>query len=266
MSDPKNEAKRLWNRNPCGGGIAGVDYASVDFFRKVEHQRYEVSDTWIPKTIDFHLAKGKKLLEIGFGIGTDLLEFCKAGAEVYGIDITEEHLRLAARNFELHGKNATLRLCDCAAIDFPDNFFDVVYSLGVLHHTPDTVRCISEAHRVLKPGGQLIIGLYYTYSAYHLINMVLYQGLMCGRIWKLGYRGLMSTVESGADGIDCRPLVKTYGKRKLKYILEDFKKVDFKIAHFKRDHIPFFGRLVPIRSEEAIGSVLGWYLIGFATK
>lgn len=266
IKDEKEEARRLWNAHPCGAGERGSGVPSLDFFNAVKRRRYEVTDTWIKKTMNFNMAKGKKLLEIGFGIGTDLLMFCEGGAEVYGIDIAEEHCRLAKRNFELHQRQGELRLCDGADIDFPSNYFDYVYSLGVLHHTPDTVRCISEAYRVLKKGGLLILGIYYTYSAFHLLNLLLYQGLVQKKLMKMGYRGLMSTVEYGADGINFRPLVKTYSKAELRHLLSDFSSVEFKIAHFKREHIPYFGRFIALSWEEKLGSLFGWYVIAFARK
>ncbi len=268
ISNEKLETRKQWNLNPCGTGdyLAGIEYSSLEFFDTIRFQRYEVTDPWMKQTIDFGIAKGKKLLEIGHGIGTDLLTFHEAGAEVYGIEITEEHHHLAEKNFQLHGRTCVLKLCDAAEIDFPSNYFDIVYSHGVLHHTPDTVRCISEAYRVLKPGGLFILSLYHTYSAYHLFTMLLHQGVLKGKLKKLGYRGLMSTVEYGADGIHVAPLVKTYSKAKLSCILEDFRNVTFKIAHFQREHIPLLGKLIPHFLEKKLETILGWYIIAFATK
>lgn len=268
MNRDKLEAQKQWNTTPCGTGdyLAGIEYGSLKFFDEIRRSRYEVTDTWMKRTIDFNMARGKKLLEIGHGIGTDLLTFCEGGAEVYGIDITEEHHKLATLNFKVHGKECVLKLCDSANIDFPSNYFDYVYSHGVLHHTPDTVRCISEAYRVLKPGGRMVLSLYYTYSAFHLFSMLLVQGLVRGNLKRLGYRGLMSTLEHGADGVTIKPLVKTYSKRQLKCMLADFSSVEFKIAHYKRDHIPVIGRVLPAFLERLLEPVLGWYVIAYATK
>jgi ubiquinone/menaquinone biosynthesis C-methylase UbiE len=158
------------------------------------------------------------------------------------------------------------KLCDAANIDFPSNYFDYVYSHGVLHHTPDTVRCISEAFRVLKPGGQFILSLYRKYSAFHIFSVVFVNGFVRGKLFKLGYRGLMSTVEFGADGISFKPLVKTFTKRELRYVLSDFSRVEFRVVHFKREHIPIVGRLIPRSFESILESHIGWYLFAFAIK
>jgi ubiquinone/menaquinone biosynthesis C-methylase UbiE len=266
--DYTREAQKHWNRTPCGTGhhLAGLEYGSLEFFEAIRHSRYEVTDRWMKRTIDFTCGRNKRLLEIGHGLGTDLLTFCEAGAEVYGIDIAEEHHRLAKRNFALHGRQCVLKLCNCAEIDFPSEFFDVVYSHGVLHHTTHTVRGIGEAYRVLKPGGLFIMSLYHTWSAFHLFNRLLVEGLVKGRLRKLGYRGLMATVENGADGMEIKPLVKTYTKRQLRLLLEDFSTVRLEIAHFQRGHLPKIGRLMPIGLERALEPYVGWYVVAFATR
>ena len=268
MLAEKLEAQKQWDATPCGTGdyLAGLEVGSREYFDAVRRSRYEVTDPWVPRVIDFDIARSKKLLEIGHGMGTDLLTFAEHGAEVYGIDITAEHHRLATRNFEVHGRQAVLKLCDAATIDFPSEFFDVVYSMGVLHHTPDTVRCISEACRVLKPSGLLVLSLYHRYSAFHLFSKLLVQGILNGDLRRLGYRGLMSTIEHGADGIAIKPLVKTYGRRQLRDILGDFSRVHFRVAHFTRDHIPKLGRLIPHAAERWLEPHLGWYVVAFATK
>jgi ubiquinone/menaquinone biosynthesis C-methylase UbiE len=264
----KEQAQKQWNANPCGAsdGDGACEKGSLEFFDSVRKSRYEVSDTWMKKKIPFSTGKDKKLLEIGFGMGSDLLTWCESGAEVHGIDITPEHFRLAQANFALHGQKADLKLADASDIPYPSNSFDIVYSNGVLHHTPDTVRCISEAYRVLKPGGQLIFTMYHFYSAFHFFDKLLFQGLCQGKLFTLGYHGLMSTTEKMADGINIKPLVKTYSKRQLKTMLADFSTVKFEIALFNRGHIPIVGRFIPPFLENFIARWIGWYIVAYATK
>ncbi len=268
MQKEKKESQKQWNSTPCGSGDISEQYekGTLEFFDAVRVSRYEVTDNWMKERIPFHLGAGKKVLEIGFGMGTDLVTWQQAGAEVYGIDLTPEHLRLAQLNFTIRGQKANLQLADAADIPFPANFFDIVYSNGVLHHTPDTVRCISEAYRVLRPGGQLVFTMYRTFSAFHLIYKLLFEGVWEGKLRKLGYAGLMSTIEHGADGITIKPLVKTYRKQQLKHMLADFSKVKFKVAHFKRHHFNRLTRFVPRVLEKYLEPWLGWYLIAYATK
>ncbi len=267
-SHPDKLAAQLqWSTNPCGSGsyLDQFEYASLEWFDAVRQNRYEVTDRWMKRIIPFASARGKRLLEIGYGMGTDLLTFAEAGAEVHGIDLTEEHRRLAEKNFALHGRSADLRTGDAAQLPWPDNTFDIVYSNGVLHHTPDTVRCITEAWRVLRPGGRFIVSMYHRWSAFHLGSMLLYQGIVRGQLRRLGYRGLMSTLESGADGIKIRPLVKTYSRAQLRDILGDFSRVDIKVAHFSRGHLPL-GRFLPRALEPVLEPLIGWYIVAFATK
>lgn len=267
MNQEKLEAKKYWNRFPCGAGkhLSRFKPESLEWFDEVRRSRYEDTDRWMTQKIDFSAAKNKKLLEIGFGIGSDLLTFCENGAEVYGIDLSDEHYRLASKNFELHNQKCTLKICDASEIGFPTNYFDVVYSNGVLHHTPDTARCISEAYRVLKPGGLFILSMYYKYSAFHLYNKCFYDGILRGKL-RLGYNGLMSTVERGADGLTLKPLVKTYSKRKLRNIMHDFSSIKLELAHFTRDHLPGIGIILPRNIEQLLEPLVGWYLIAFAKK
>jgi len=267
-TNAKDAARAQWNRTPCGSGRYLDEYEpnTLDYFDAVRRSRYQVTDTWIPRTVNFASARGGRMLEIGFGMGSDLLSWAEGGAEVHGIDITEEHFRLARLNFELHGRTADLRLCDAASIDFPDNHFDVVYSNGVLHHTPDTVRCIGEAWRVLKPGGRFILALYHRWSAYHLVTLLLYRGILRGELRRLGYDGLLATIEHGADGIDRKPLVKLYGRRELRHILGDFREVQICVRHFQGEQLPLVGRVMPRFLERLIEPWLGWYVIAIATK
>jgi len=268
LSPEKESARAQWNRTPCGSGRYLDEYEpeTLAYFDAVRRSRYQVTDTWIPRTVDFTTARGGRVLEIGFGMGSDLLSWAEGGAEVHGIDITEEHFRLANLNFALHGRTADLRLCDAAKIDFPDAHFDVVYSNGVLHHTPDTVRCIGEAWRVLKPGGRLILALYHRWSAYHLITLLLYRGILRGELRRLGHDGLLATIEYGADGIEQKPFVKLYSRRQLRHILGDFREVEICVRHFKGAQLPLGGRFMPRFLERLIEPWLGWYVVAVATK
>ena len=113
-----------------------------------------------------------------------------------------------------------LHLGNAGDLPFASQSMDIVYSLGVLHHTDNTVRCISEAYRVLKPGGTFKMALYHFWSLPHL--WLLLSGIRNGNLKRLGYRRLLSTVEGGADGVSIAPLVKLYSSRVVRTILSDF--------------------------------------------
>jgi SAM-dependent methyltransferase len=253
-----------WTSSPCGA-LDGFDELSLAYFEAVEHNRYEDFAPWMREFVNFSAYIGRKVLEVGVGQGTDLVQFAKGGAQVSGIDITQRHLELAARNFEVRGLCANLKCATAAAIPFESDSFDVVYSFGVLHHTDNTVRCISECHRVLKPGGEFILGLYHTFSLFHA-HTILVDGILRGELRRLGYRGLMARIESGADGIKTMPLVKTYSRSRLRNILEDFREVRFDVRHLTPNDFGRLWRRVPESWAERAGKHVGWYIFARAIK
>jgi len=264
----KDAARRQWNANPCGTGdhLADLEPETLAWFDRVREDRYAVSDPWMPRSFDYGSASGGRVLEIGFGLGSDLLSWAEGGAEVHGIDITQEHLRLATKNFALHGRNSTLQLADAAHIPYPDGTFDVVYSNGVLHHTRDIEDCLAEAWRVLKPGGRLLMSVYRRHSAFHYATLLLADGLIRGKLWRLGYDGLLATIERGADGVTIKPYVRLYTARELRALLARFSRVDIRVAHFNVRQIPVLWRVLPQRIGPALEPALGWYLVVSAQK
>jgi ubiquinone/menaquinone biosynthesis C-methylase UbiE len=263
-SNWKKSARDQWNKTPCGE-IPG-DKNTIEYFLAVENNRYNDYAPWMKGFFKFSEFKDKKVLEIGYGQGTDLCQFAMAGADCWGIDITEKHLELATKNFSLRGLKAQLFLEDAGNLHFESNTFDVVYSFGVLHHTPDTIRCFSEAYRVLKPGGELIIALYHRRSAYYLFTILLYRGFIKGDRKRLGYDGLRSTIEKGADGINTKPLVKLYNADELRIMLGDFSKVSIYVKHLEKSHFSIFRKIVPLFLIRSLEKKLGWYIIARAVK
>src|SRR6266550_802489 len=154
MPDPnvnlKERVRAFWQANPCGVKFTDAAPGTRRFYEVVEVHRY-TSELHIPIAADFVSAGGLKVLEIGCGLGTDGAQFAKAGADYTGVDLTDAAIDLARRRFEVFGLRGELRMADAESLDFPDESFDLVYSHGVLHHTPDIARAVSEIHRVLKP-------------------------------------------------------------------------------------------------------------------
>ena len=116
------------------------------------------------------------MLEIGGGIGTDLSQFARNGARVTDVDLSAGHLALAQENFALRGLHGRFVHHDAESLPFDDNSFDVVYSNGVLHHTPNTRSVVAEIHRVLKPGGQAIVMMYAENSLHYWRELVWQHG------------------------------------------------------------------------------------------
>ena len=106
----KNEARKQWNNNPCGATLG--DQQTLEYFKSVEVARYKEYAPWMKRFYGFSEHRGLKLLEIGFGQGTDLVQFAEGGAICYGVDITQKHFELATQNFKLRGLKADLILND----------------------------------------------------------------------------------------------------------------------------------------------------------
>jgi ubiquinone/menaquinone biosynthesis C-methylase UbiE len=156
IADLKEEVREFWNAEPCGSRYLG----ELADFEAHSRARYEL-EPYIPEFAQFSSSRGLKVLEIGVGMGADYLEWLKAGANATGVDLSAISLERARHRCGVAGYKPDLRVADAERLPFPDNTFDVVYSYGVMHHSPDTAQCLREASRVLKPGGAARIMVYH---------------------------------------------------------------------------------------------------------
>src|SRR5207253_747698 len=168
----KERVRAFWQANPCGVKFADAEPGTRLFYERVEEHRYR-TEWHIPEAANFQGARGKQVLEIGCGLGTDGAQFAQAGADYTGVDLTEAAIELARKRFELFGLQGNFQTADAEKLDFADDTFDIVYSHGVLHHTPATDAAIREIHRVLKPGGQAVVMLYHRDSYNYRVNIQL---------------------------------------------------------------------------------------------
>ena len=155
----KDDVRSFWEQQPCGAKTARAEPGSPEFFRQVEDWRYTV-EPFIPELARFEDTAGKDVLEVGIGLATDFVRFVRAGAAATGIDLTEAAVVAARERLRQEGLAAEVLVADAELLPFEAASFDVVYSYGVLHHTPDTAAAVREVHRVLRPGGEARIMLY----------------------------------------------------------------------------------------------------------
>ncbi len=154
LAEDKLRAREQWSQDPCGAMyVREHELGTREFFESVEKHRYSEYAPWMPELMGFNQFSGAKLLEIGCGMGTDLLQFAKGGAHCHAVDLTPRSVEITRHRFGLYGFKGLFAISDGERLPFRDNSFDVVYSNGVLHHTPDTAGAIKEVHRVLRPGG-----------------------------------------------------------------------------------------------------------------
>ena len=157
----KKLVKNHWEKDPCESRAGRGKKDRREFFQVIDKYRYEKS-SFIFEFADFKSGKGKKVLEIGPGSGSDFVRWAQNGAMLYGRDLTEASVNLCLERLKLENLKADIKTGDVENLDFPDNFFDIVYTYGVIHHTPDTEKAVKEIYRVLKPGGMAKIMIYHS--------------------------------------------------------------------------------------------------------
>ncbi len=135
-----------WNRRPCNIRHSAQEVGSREYFDEVEQRKYFV-EPHIPGFAQFDRWRGKRVLEIGCGIGTDAINFARAGADYTGVELSEVSLALTRRRFEVYGLGARLIQCNAEQLSryMEPASFDLVYSFGVIHHTPNPDRVLHEA-------------------------------------------------------------------------------------------------------------------------
>ncbi|MDO8481299.1 MAG: class I SAM-dependent methyltransferase [Nanoarchaeota archaeon] len=153
-------SKSYWETRLPQRWYSKKEYGTDAYWEEIVRKRYLTYFPYLYTAAEFRKHSGKKVLEIGVGVGTDLLQFAKHGAECYGIDLTKAGIKTTKKRFEDAKLKANLQVANAEKLPFKDDTFDVVYSMGVIHHVPDMKKAVSEIHRVLKPGGKAILWFY----------------------------------------------------------------------------------------------------------
>jgi ubiquinone/menaquinone biosynthesis C-methylase UbiE len=258
----KDQVQNQWNQNPVGSQHARESQPhTLDWFLEVERHRYGVYAPWMPDVMEFAKHAGRDVLEIGGGMGTDLAQFARNGARVTDIDLAAGHLRLAEENFRLRGLSGRFTHHDAESLPFDDRSFDIVYSNGVLHHTPNTAAVVGEIHRVLRPGGRAIVMLYAENSLHYWRKLVWRLGVKDGLLDQVSMGEIMSRqVERSAN--ESRPLVKVYTKPRAARLFRNFECVEILQRQLQPQELPS-GLKWTVSTTERL---LGWNLIIKARK
>lgn len=178
----KSRVRDHWELETCGARY-GEHRDRLAWFRQIAASRSRL-EPYISAFARFPEAEGRRVLEIGVGAGTDFREWCRHAEHATGIDLTVAAIELTGERLLLEGVSEsrfTLRTGDAESLPFDDGTFDIVYSWGVLHHTPDTDRAYGEVFRVLKPGGAMRTMIYHLPSWTGLMLYVAH-GLAKGRL------------------------------------------------------------------------------------
>lgn len=294
----------FWDTEACGTQFVAAARDEQDFYAQYRRFRYE-TEWHIPEFVNFAAMRGRRVLEIGCGNGADGVMFAQAGADYTGVDLTEAAVAATRKHFAVLNLPGDFRLANAERLDFPDASFDVVYSYGVLHHTPDPARAIREVHRVLRPGGRALVMLYHRHSfnyyarilGYMRARLLLRIATRVGRwahdralaqakslaglrgnerpeVWMLHYENFLRT---GWRYLQARnfvhhctdgpecPYAYVYAERDARQLFAPFSNVRFRVAHFPLRKYPLVRKL-PFAVERALAARLGWYLLIDATK
>jgi len=244
--------KAYWDARPCNIRHSTKPVGSKEYFDEVETRKYYV-EPHIPGFAQFPRWKGKRVLEVGCGIGTDTINFARAGAKVTAVDLSTESLAVAKQRAAVFGLNdqVTFHQADAERLSqtVPVEHYDLVYSFGVIHHTPNPARAAAEIRRYMAAGSEMRLMVYAKNSWKHIM------------------------IEAGLDQPEAQsgcPVAFTYTDDEVR---EELLK-GFEILSIERDHIfpfvvekyvkyeyeivPWFAAM-PRKMFRALEKSLGWH-------
>ena len=289
----KDRVRAFWQAHPCGTKFADAEPGSAKFYELVEAHRY-TKEWHIPAAAGFADSKGLKVLEIGCGLGTDGAQFAAAGADYTGVDLTEAAVELARKRFEVSRLKGTFRVADAENLEFADESFDLVYSHGVLHHTPETAQAVNEIWRVLRPRGRAVVMLYHRDSYNYRVNISVFRragarllksesGIRLvhrltgepldslhehARLLREGEENYLKPDEflsQNTDGAG-NPLARVYSRKEALDLFKGFSRVELRTYFLNKRWLPLLGNIMPRSIETRLASRWGWHLWIYATK
>lgn len=221
-----HDVKQYWDRRPCNVRHSPKPVGTREYFDEVEQRKYSV-EPHIPAFADFGRWRGRDVLEIGCGIGTDSVNFVRNGADLTIVELSSESMAITRKRLELERFRATLVNGNAEELDDllpPEKKFDLIYSFGVIHHTPHPQRVLKAIAGRLKPDGELRIMVYARHSWKVLW---IYMRYAWREPWN--WRRLAAKYSEAEIG---SPVSYIYSGREARALLQDFQ-----IASITKDHI-----------------------------
>jgi 2-polyprenyl-3-methyl-5-hydroxy-6-metoxy-1,4-benzoquinol methylase len=223
------DVQRYWDTRPCNIRHSPKPVGSKEYFDEVEARKYFV-EPHIPAFAEFDRWQGKRVLEVGCGIGTDSINFARAGARLTAVDLSGESLRIAEQRAKVMGVAERIEFVHANAEELTSAVsggpYDLVYSFGVVHHTPRPERALAEMRTLVAPGGTLKLMVYHRRS-WKVGAIVVGQGR--GRIWKTNE--LVATHSEAQTGC---PVTYTYSRRQARELVE---RSGFRVEEVRVDHV-----------------------------
>jgi ubiquinone/menaquinone biosynthesis C-methylase UbiE len=254
----KQRVAEYWSNKTCQTNFATAQKFSRDYYEQIEDYRAK-DEPEIAGFAEFTRYRGKEVLEVGVGAGTDFIQWARSGAKAHGVDLTPEAIEHTTQRLQTYGLTCeSLRVADAEHLPFPDESFDLVYSYGVIHHTPDTAKALSEIVRVMRVGGRGKIMLYNKRSSIAWLNWVRH-ALLKGNPFQSVDKVLFDHMESIGT--------KAYTRGEVLKMLEPYPlklwKLDTTVA--QRDLMP--KQPLPVRiAAHLISIVIGLNYCGWSMK
>lgn len=287
----QSEVAAFWNAEPCDSENSLLPPTTREYFQEIEADRYAYQGH-ILEIMNWLEWKGRNILEIGTGVGTDARQTIGRGANYNGINVDSGSCETTRAALKVFGHVGEVRNMSATDIRFPPNMFDIVYSFGVLHHIPDVQKAIANIHRVLKPDGHLMFMVYNRSSINYQIEILYLRRWMLkiltlpGLITlfgKIGFPqeklqrhvelfekfGKMSDTEwlsRNTDGPD-NPYSVVYGRDEIPQLLGvGFRVLRNEVYYFDWRHWGVLGRVLPKTLVGWLGKRWGWHRVVLAQK
>jgi ubiquinone/menaquinone biosynthesis C-methylase UbiE len=259
--------QEYWDRRPCNIRHSTQPVGSREYFEEVEARKYLV-EPHIPGFAEFARWRGKRVLEIGCGIGTDTVNFARNGALVTSVDLSEKSIELAQQRIRVYGLQDQVKFYRGNAEELsglvPVEEYDLIYSFGVIHHTPHPERVLGELRKYARPGTMVKVMVYHGRS-WKVLGILLGEGR--GRFWKL--RELVAKNSEAQTGC---PITYTYSRDEGRELLEQH---GFRVRKIEVEHIfpyriadyvkyryvwKWYFRWMPEAAFRGLEKRLGWHL------
>ena len=245
------EVKKFWNDRPCNIKHSSKELGTIEYFNEVEIKKFR-AEPHILKFTEFPQWKNKKVLEVGCGIGTVGINFTLNGADYTGVELSKESLEIAKKRFEVYNQSGKFYLGNAEELSsfVPIETYDLIYSFGVIHHSPHPEKIVSEIKKYMNENSVLKIMLYAKDS------------------WK-NYM-----IDAGLDQPEAQygcPIANTYTKQDVVELLNGYE-----VLSIEQDHIfpyqiepyklgeyikqPWFD-IMPTAMFETLEKNLGWHLL-----
>jgi ubiquinone/menaquinone biosynthesis C-methylase UbiE len=285
-----SNVKSFWDSSPCQSKLSQAKDRR-QYFEEISRRRFQGREWHVPTVARFDAFRGKTVVEIGCGVGTDGIEFARNGANYIGVDLTPNSVELTRERFQVFGVPGRFDVANAEeGLPFPDASVDHVYSFGVIHHSPTPEKIVREIYRILKSGGTFTVMLYNRSSINYYIEIMFLRkifrwcllpkfvpGLLSGitgfdRRKLEGHREVLKKkiskeqwISMNTDGPFC-PLARVYDRREAAALFKEFDDVRQEVWEFNVDHWSFVGKIIPDSFAKWIGRRWGWHRMIYGRK